>query len=473
MVEELLQRIKELEERLNRMESHYKEIIRQKDEEISKLKSLTNKNSQNSSFSPSSDKFKRPIKSSRRPSNKKSGGQENHKGSHLEFSPTPDSIEEIKPKYCEHCNHIFDGQESSKIHSRQVKDIPEQALFTTEFRNYSIQCSCCKKVTSGHFPPEAKSKVQYGNRLKSLIVYMSQYQLIPYKRITDFIFDLYGAKISEGTILNSLKECYQNLKIFESEVKDLIKNSPVLNLDETGAYCNKHRSWIHTASTKKLTLLNYSMHRGKKAINSFGILPEYKGVAVHDFYASYRDYECRHSLCNAHLIRDLTFQFEEKDQLWANLLKSFLIKVKMAREKEKGDSFSYYKLNKFSKEYDRIVKKGFRINPVSKNNSAKRGRTSQSDTVNLLLRLKNYKHQVLAFMYNFLIPFDNNQAERDFRMVKVQQKISGTFRSEMGALIFCRIRSFISTVNKNSKNIIEEIYQSFCLKSNYSHIWAE
>jgi hypothetical protein len=130
-------------------------------------------------------------------------------------------------------------------------------------------------------------------------------------------------------------------------------------------------------------------------------------------------------------------------------------------------------LNKFSIEYDRIVKKGFRINPVSKNNSAKRGRTAQSDTVNLLLRLKNYKHQVLAFMYDFLIPFDNNQAERDFRMVKVQQKISGTFRSEMGALIFCRIRSFISTINKNSKNIIEEIYQSFCLKSNYSHIWAE
>lgn len=474
MVEKLLKRIKELEERFDSMECHYKEIIRKKDEEISELKSQLNKDSHNSSLSPSSDKFQRKIKNSRVPTNKKSGGQKKHLGSNLPFSKNPDKIINLTPKSCKHCHSSLGGIKSVKYSAKQMIDFPPIKPTTTEYRNHSIECPCCGNMNQEEFPVGINTHVQYGQNIKSFLVYLSVGQLIPYKRISLLLRDLVGLSISEGTIYNTLKECYNNLESFESSIIQSLKSSPILHLDETGAYCKKKRGWIHTNSTKFLTLLKYNIHRGKKAIDEIGILTNYKGAAVHDCYVSYSSYECRHVLCNAHLLRELIFQYEEKNQEWAKQMKKLLLTIKESREKESKPQFSKYKIQMYLKEYEKILKNGFSNNEINKQKiSPSRGRVKQSDTVNLLLRLQNFNEQILAFMFDFKMPFDNNQAERDFRMVKVQQKISGTFRSELGAQMFCRIRSFISTVDKNSKNIFEQIQYSFQKNKSYDHIWAE
>lgn len=442
-------------------------IIIEKDEEIESLKSKLSKDSHNSGKPPSSDGFKKVIKNLRKSGHRKSGGQEGHKGSTAEMTTTPDEVIELKVTSCKHCNHILKNKKILRTIRRQEVEIPPLKTVTTEYRAEVVECECCGKINKADFPEGINAPVQYGSRIKAMIVYLSQYQLIPYERLKEAMNDFFAVEISEGTIYNILECCYNNLKNTANQIKEDIKRSPVVHFDETGAYCAGKRNWIHVASTEKATLYNFHSNRGSLAMNEIGILPDFNGFAVHDFYASYLKYNCNHVLCNSHLLRELIFQEEEKTQNWALQMKDLLLEIKVTVESCEFLYLSPNVIADFENRFNTIVKNALELNPPNIKSDKRKGKTPQTDTRNLLVRLIDYRKEYLGFMYNFSIPFDNNQAERDFRMVKVQQKISGCFRSIHGAEMFCRTRSVISTIRKNSMSVIEKIRISFIEKSNF------
>ena len=470
MHELIKERFARLEARIESLEKEIielKGVIAEKDKEIESLKSKLSKDSHNSGKPPSSDGFKKVIKNLRKSSRRKSGGQEGHKGATAEMTKTPDEVVELKVTQCKHCNHIIKNKNVLQVIRRQEVEIPPLKTVTTEYQAEVVECECCGKISKADFPERINAPMQYGSRIKAMIVYLSQYQLIPYERLKETMSDFFEMKISEGTIYNILEGCYDNLEPAENRIEEEIKKSPVVHFDETGAYCAGKRDWIHNASTEKATLYSFHSNRGCIAMNEIGILPEFQGFAVHDFYASYLKYDCEHVLCNAHLLRELIFQAEEKMQNWALKMKDLLLEIKVTVESCESLHLAHNVILDFEKRFDKIVKNALKLNPASIRSNKRRGRTSQTDTRNLLVRLRNYRKEYLGFMYNFSVPFDNNQAERDFRMVKVQQKISGCFRSSHGAKMFCRIRSVISTIRKNSMSVIEKIRLSFVENSNF------
>ena len=269
--------------------------------------------------------------------------------------------------------------------------------------------------------------------------------------------NLLGIRVNESSVFNYTKELFNNLSITDVILKNRILSSKVLNLDETGFNVNAVRNWLHSYSTENLTYYSYHIKRGQIAMNDIGILPLFNGIGVHDFWKSYFKYDFIHTLCNSHHLRELNFVSETEKFDWSNKIADLLIEIKTTVEVERfigQKSLSIQILDKYSSEYFSILNEGLLNYP--KPESGKKGK--QSKGKNLLDRLINHKDSVLAFMYNFDIPFDNNQAERDIRMMKLKQKISGGFRTEHGAQYFCRIRSFISTAKKQGQNILQQIF---------------
>jgi transposase len=330
----------------------------------------------------------------------------------------------------------------------------------TEYQAECATCPFCKTDCKASFPSDASRKAQYGSRFRAMLVYLNQYQLIPYNRTCEFMQDIFNINISEGTLYNTIKSCYKKTEVVEDSIKNQIINSFAAGFDESGAYCKGKRHWYHVARTENLTFFGVHEKRGRIAMDSFGILPNFKGAAIHDFYSSYQGYPSKHFLCNAHLLRELIFELEEKKQEWVkpliNLLtesnKEIVIRKKQGR-KSVSKAFSMSK----SKAFDAIIKKGLKINPRMPGKPNQRGRPAQSSARNLLERLRDFKNSYLEFMNDFRIPFDNNGSERDIRMLKVQQKISGCFRSNEGAAHFARIRGYISTSRKNDINILDAL----------------
>lgn len=436
-----------------------KATVERQEKRISELENKLAKDSHNSSKPPSTDGFRRTPKSLRAKSNKKTGGQKGHPGSTLKMVANPDEIINLPLTHCTHCNHSIPDSEKS-IEKRQVFDLPELKIKSTEYRAESAECSHCGKYCRAEFPFEAAKKVQYGPNFRSLLVYLSQYQLLPYARIGEFFVDIFNWKISEGTLNNTIKSCYEKLQGPEEAIKEQIINSPCVGFDESGAYVEGRRDWFHVACTPELTYFGVHEKRGTEAMNSCGILPDFKGSAMHDFYSSYFKYDCSHVLCNAHLLRELVFEYEEKNQKWAGSLIDLLLEIKGVVEhskKKKRKSVSKQSAAQYSHRFDRIIQNGLRKNPKKQGLPNQRGRPAQSSARNLLDRLVNFKNSYLMFMYDFRVPFDNNGAERDIRMLKVQQKISGCFRSKKGAEYFSRIRGYISTARKNSINVADAI----------------
>lgn len=431
-----------------------------------RVKFLENKlslNSSNSSKPPSSDAFVKMTNSLRKSSGKKAGGQKGNSGKTLMMVENPEIIAPNIVNYCNYCGNDLSKIEAMKTNKRQVFDIPKICREITEHQTEIKVCPCCNKQTESEFPPEVSAPVQYGNRLKAFSLYLNNYQLLPYKRLSDMLEELIGIRFNESSLYLANRELYERLEISEDAIRELILQEKILNADETGFYVSKLRQWLHLYSTKDLTYYGHHEKRGQIAMDALGILPSFKGTLVHDFWKSYFSYGSTHSLCNAHHLRELNFVSEQENADWSKEMKELLLDIKKTVDEakynnEKGLSTSV--LLNFEKKYKGIIEAGAKFYPEQKITEKKRGRKKQAKGKNLLDRLRDYREETLGFMYNFDIPFDNNQAERDVRMMKLKQKISGCFRTEQGAQFFCRIRGFISTVNKQGLNILNEIFNA-------------
>ena len=424
------------------------------------LEAKQNKNSNNSSKPPSTNNNKKPL-NSRKKTGRSSGGQVGHTGKTLLKIDNPDNIIDIRKKTC-NCGCNLFGLEG-KVQTRQVVDLPQMFTNVTEYIIHEVVCPDCKEVHTTEFPVTISQPIQYGDNLQALMVYLSNYQLVPLARTTEIIKNLTGKNISQGTIVNANKRLYDSLEKFEVAIKEQLKKTEVLHTDESGLRSKGKINWVHVASTNHAT--HYAMHkkRGAIATNEIGILKEFEGTMVHDHWKPYYTFaKCTHAECNAHNMRILKGIHENFGHIWAMNMGSLLIEIKREVDSLKGEgatSMAENNIKAYDERYKIIIAQGKKedVEKCLVKISKKTGKPVKSDALRLLQKLEKYDIETLSFMYDFRIPFDNNLAERDIRMVKLRQKISGCFRSEAGGNWFCRIRSYISTCNKGGQDIMESL----------------
>jgi transposase len=433
---------------------------------IKELEDQLSTNSKNSSKPPSSDGYKKPSpKSLRQKTGLKVGGQKGHQGHNLKMTKDPDQTILHEVEFCNQCHKNLSAQKAINKKTRQVYDIPPLRMMVTEHQIETKRCSCGCTTTS-FFPNDVTHYVQYGANIKTLLIYLQDYQLLPYQRTAQLVDDLFEHQLSQGTLYNIRKYAFNQLEEFELNLEEFLCAATLAGFDETGLRVVARLYWLHSCSSDKS--IHYKVHekRGRKAMDDINILPRFKGVAVHDFWKSYYQYECEHALCNAHILRELIFIKERFEQNWAQDLIDLLLKMKQAKQRallKNKTSLSKATLDKYRKSYDEIIKQGFTINPLSNAppKIIRRGRKAKSKPRNLVERLADFADDVLRFFYDFKVPFDNNFSERDLRMMKVKLKISGCFRSLNGAQYFARIRSYIGTARKQGVNAFEAIRSLF------------
>ena len=456
--------VKDLQDRVTSLEAENKKLRAENQELRGKLA----KNSKNSSKPPSSDGLKKPKpKSLRKSSGKKPGGQQGHSSARLEMVDQPDHTIVHSVDECQQCGHSLDAIDAVDCRRRQVIDIPPMKLEVTEHQAETKCCPGCGSRNEAKFPESVKTSVQYGVRIKAWLVYLNQYQLLPYDRTCQLVEDLFSHTISQGTLYNWNLACYRNLESTEKQISQAILASEVAHFDETGIRQQGKLHWLHTASTSRLTFNGLHARRGAEAKIDLGILPHYTGHAVHDHWKSYFTFSCDHSLCNAHHLRELTYLAEQDQQAWAASLIDLLLEAKTISEATPENCLAEDspELASIRHRYDALIASGLEQNlpPLVQEalEKKKRGRPKQSKAKNMLDRLRDFKPQVLAFLTHPLIPFDNNQGERDIRMAKLKQKISGCFRGPKGGDIFARIRGYVSTLRKNDCRILAGIQSTF------------
>jgi transposase len=434
---------------------------------VQELEARLAKDSHNSSKPPSTDPpgRKRP-RSQRRRSGKKPGGQLGHPGETLHLVATPDELVEHRPAVCTSCQAPL--EETAPVtgyERRQVRDLPPVRLVIREHRALHVRCPACEQVSVGVFPAEAPSRAQYGPRLRALAVYLLEQQLIPYARVREFFAEVVDAPVALGTLTRWVQQGAQTLQPVEAAIKVALQRAPVLHCDETGVRRAGTLAWAHVASTARLT--HYAIHpkRGTEATDAIGILPGYRGVSVHDGWKPYRAYSaCRHALCNIHHLRELTFLEEQYHQTWATDLKGLLLAMKAAVEQARwrgAPALPAAERHAFVARYDQVLATGLAANPPPEREVRRRGRVRQSPARNLLERLLLGKAEVLAFLDDLTIPFDNNQAEQDLRMLKVQQKIAGSFRADSGAEAFARTRGYLASLHKQGVALLAALETVF------------
>ncbi len=410
---------------------------------ITLLANRLNLNSKNSSKPPSSDPNRE--KKNKNKNGRKPGGQKGHIGTTLKKVDDPDEVKDIKidrrtiPKG----TYMEVGFES-----RQVFDI-DISRVVTEYRAQILENENGEKYTA-IFPEDVTKAVQYGASIKAQSVYMSQYQLIPYNRVQEYFADQIHIPVSEGSIFNFNKEAFTLLENVENRIKNKLASSNQAHADETGINIGGKGHWLHCVSNTFWTCYYPHSKRGIDAMNDMDILPHFNGVLCHDHWKPYYKLDCTHSLCNAHHLRELTRAWEQDGQQWAKSMEKLLETINK-RVNDSGGALGAKESKKYRKKYKMLLKKAeIECPPPKKPDKKKRGRLKRTKARNLLERLIGFEEDVLRFMDNENVPFTNNLGENDIRMTKVQQKISGCFRSMNGAQIFCRIRSYLSTCRKHN-----------------------
>ncbi len=459
VIKQLSNKIKELNANIDQLTKENKAL----NERVTSLESQVDKNSNNSSKPPSSDGFKKKTKSLRKKSGKKPGGQKGHVGKTLCLNDNPDEVEIHTVDQCNECGASLVDVDTERHVVRQVVDIPDIKVKIIEHRSEVKICPNCRSKNTAAFPDEVTSTVQYGERIKATAVYLTQYQLIPYKRSAELIKDLFNHHLSQGSIVAFNKSCHERLESIEQNIKNAITSSQgAVHFDETGIRIDKKLHWLHVSSNENLTYYEAHKKRGKKAVDDIDILPNFTGTAVHDGFKTYNKYtNCDHALCNAHILRELNGITELEKQDWAEPMKKLLLDIKKEVDLnlDTCNALPLDRIIEFELRYDEILKAGFAEDYAKNIDLYSQKKVKRSVSLNLLNRLSGYKEQILVFMNDFDIPFDNNLAERDLRMAKVKQKISGTFRSSKGAKNFTRIRGYVSTVRKQGRNSLD------CIKS--------
>jgi transposase len=442
----------------------------QQAEALQALQARQAKDSRNSSKPPSSDGYRKVKRTAslRKSGDKPNGGQPGHEGQTLLASEAPDRIETHEVLSCGHCQAPLWGIESVGYEERQVFDIPAIRIEVTAHRAEIKVCPECDRASKGSFPEAVTQAVQYGPMVNTWASYFPNQHDVSVERTTEIFADLVQHRVSEATVLKASAQLEKGIEPSTEAVKEMLRDAEVLHVDESGLRVTGKLHWLHVASTERLTSYEVHAKRGQEAMDDAGILGEFNGTAVHDHWKPYFKYdECRHALCNAHHLRELGFIDKQYQQPWAQDMADLLLEIKAAVEAtpEPAMSLSPPELEVSRKQYDEIVQSGFDANPAllppTEGEVKKRGRPKRPPPVNLLIRLRDFKGEVLAFMSDFRVPFDNNQGERDVRMVKVKQKVSGGFRTLAGAKRFGRIRGYISTARKNGKNAFEAIRDAF------------
>lgn len=444
------------------------EIVQKQSETIQALEDKLAKDSKNSSKPPSSDGLKKPkTRSLRQKAGRNPGGQPGHEGTTLQMVETPDHVVAHPLTACPGCHADLSTVGAAKYGRRQVFDIPAVQIEITEHQVEIKTCPECQKEVVASYPANVAQRVQYGPRLKAQASYLNTYQLVPIARTCELLNDFYGVHPSTAFVIEANRDVRAGSEPALTMIQEQLQQSDLAHFDESGVRVEGKLHWLHSSSTESLTYYDVHEKRGREAMDDIGILPAFKGKAVHDHWQSYKTYPCEHVFCNAHHLRELQFITDQYQQPWATKMATLLKEIKNAVAEAPADrsALEEQQLNAFSQRYDDILDEGFLANPPPDTPPPKtKGRTKQPPPKNLLDRLKEHKSGTLAFMYDFTVPFDNNLAERDIRMVKVKQKVSGAFRTQDGAESFCHIRSYISTARKQGANVIAALFDA--LKGN-------
>jgi transposase len=420
-------------------------------------------NSQNSSKPPSSDGYIKPApKSLREKTGRNGGGQPGHPGHTLYPVEHPDHTVTISLNLCPNgCGTKLTHQPLIRHVCRQVFDLPPQKLEATEFRAETKHCPTCDVDVAASFPANVTAPTQYGSRFLSFLAYVRDQHFIASDRVSQFCSDIFGHSVSEQITQDAQAKANDNLDPFEARVKTILPSADILHVDETGLRVEGKLQWVHGLASRLLTWYGLHARKGRQAIQHFGILARFRGRLIHDCLSSYFNLRCLHALCNAHILRELTFLFEVLHQPWAGKMRQLLLDMKqrVAELKAAGRvRLGPSELASWLRRYNALLREGRAANPPPPAPAVKRrGRPKKTKAINLLDRLQRHRRAVLAFLYDFSVPFTNNHAEQILRMLKVRQKISGCFRTTAGAQRFLRLRSYIATVRKHDLPVFQAI----------------
>lgn len=427
------------------------------------LEERLNKNSRNSNKPPSTDGLSKPPKIQAafpKQKGKKSGGQPKHKGKTLGMVQNADQQIVLLASHCS-CGQALDDStlNLTVLEKRQVFDIPEPKLEVTEFQKMGGNCSNCGTYHKGTFPQRVKARVQYGTRIKTLAVLLNTHFKVPLKKISTLFSDLYGYAVNQSTIVKATKKCSVALKDRQETIKQALLKSQVVHCDESGVRVSGKLHWLHTVSNKHFTYLFVHPKRGKEALlDEVSLLPQLtkNQWAVHDCWMSYFSFDnCKHALCGAHLLRELTALVEQNSS-WASLFKDYLLALYQLTNKGLGALQTKQKQSALYL-YEQLCKYANEEEPPPQKSSSGRGKPKSTKGRNLLKRLVKHQSAVLAFAFHEEVPFTNNQAERDLRPIKTKLKVAGCFRTLSGAQIYACIQAFISTIRKQQRSVFSEL----------------
>ena len=437
---------------------------------IEELREQLNKNSRNSSKPPSSDGLGKPTvkkdRSLREASGKKQGAQEGHEGVCLSIISNPDHTENHMHSDCEGCPYHDACLEKACIKETRHEIDAVVTVDVTAHNLFSVpECPLHGGSRTGHFPADIKAAVQYGKNLQAMVVAFNTVGAVSINRTHEILSSVFNIPLATGTIKNMVTRCADSLKGTHEKIRLKMTTRGLIHCDETGTRVDGKTWWVHNASDRDYTYLTINKKRGRIGMDEAGVLPHARGIIVHDCWGSYWQYpDVTHAVCCAHLLRELNGVIENHpEQTWAPKFRRLLLDMKKSRDEavqEHRDELSSQQLSKFDTEYDDIIKTAYEENPLPETSAKKRGRKKKSKVLNLICRLDNYKASVCLFIKNLCVPFDNNQAERDLRMVKVKTKVSGCFRSEEGAQEYLTIMNYIGCANKHHINAFTAIREA-------------